>query len=233
MSSSVKARDKTPVKILFQSDDVVIVHKPAGWLSVPSIQGTRDPRPVVGIKLRDDFGSVYPVHRLDFEVEGILLFALHSKAQKLLHKIWEDRSVHKVYQAVTQNQNFDHWPPQVEGLIKDEYQEGQQGQWQSHIVQGKRRSFIAPHGQDSVTEFHLLKRSERGLHWQLSPLTGRRHQLRLELSRRGFPIHGDQLYGSHAKWGEQHIALAATQLKFDKNHNLQLPSEIKIDWDKA
>lgn len=221
------------MKILFQSEDVVIVHKPAGWLSVPSIQGKKDPRPVVGLKLRDTFGSVYPVHRLDFEVEGVLLFALHTKAQSLLHKIWDDKSVRKTYQAVTGLQDFSHWPQNVEGLIKDPVAEGSQGVWHSKIVQGKRRSFVAPHGQDSDTQYELLSQSENESRWQLSPITGRRHQLRLELSRRGFPILGDHLYGSRVQLKENHIALAATQLSFEKTFNLHLPNEIKIEWDRA
>lgn len=222
------------MKILFQSSDVVVVHKPAGWLSVPSIQGQKDPRRVVGLELRKTFGSVYPVHRLDFEVEGLLLFALHTKAQTVLHKIWEDRSVKKTYHALTSTQNFSHWPSNVAGLIEEKVSIGDSGIWESLIVQGKRRSFVAPHGQKSQTEFLLLRHNEKtnSLLWKLSPLTGRRHQLRLELSRRGFPILGDKLYGSTVECEKDTIRLAATQLNFDKKFNLNLPDEIKIEWDR-
>jgi len=222
------------MKILFQSDDVVVVHKPAGWLSVPSIQGHSDPRQVVGIELRQTFGSVYPVHRLDFEVEGVLLFALHPKAQSVLHKIWEDRDVKKTYHAITQTQMSSHWPPYVSGLLQDKVNVEDSGVWKSLIVQGKRRSFIGPHGQKSETEFKLLKHNEQAgtLLWELSPLTGRRHQLRLELSRRGFPVLGDKLYGSGMECEKDTIRLAATRLNFDKKFNLNLPDEIKIEWNK-
>lgn len=219
------------MKILFQSADVVIVHKPFGWLSVPSIQGQKDPRPVVGLKLRETFGSVYPVHRLDFEVQGVLLFALHTKAQSVLHKIWEDRSVKKIYHAQTGLQDFSHWPQNVVGKLDEDVPVGSSGIWESLIVQGKRRSFVASHGQKSQTEFSVLSENPNtnSRLWRLSPLTGRRHQLRLELSRRGFPILGDELYGSAVKYNLPEIKLAATQLSFEKAFNLDLPNEIKID----
>lgn len=221
------------MKILFQSEDVVVVHKPAGWLSVPSIQGKSDPRKVVGLKLREQFGSVYPVHRLDFEVEGILLFALHSKAQVKLHKIWEGKEIRKIYHAKTGLQDVSHWPQNVEGVLTGPIELGASGTWESLIVQGKRRSFVAPHGQSSVTEFELLEQTQKGCVWRLSPVTGRRHQLRLELSRRGFPIWGDKLYGSSIDIGANRIALAATEISFNKDFNLQLPKNIKIEWDKG
>ncbi len=221
------------MKILFQSRDVVAVHKPSGWLSVPSIQGKKDPRPVAGLSLREQVGSVYPVHRLDFEVEGILLFALHPKAQKILHKIWEEKSVKKIYFAKTSLQSFTHWPEKVAGLVLEEINPGQCGLWESLIVQGKRRSFVAEHGQKSLTQYELQQRSQSGCLWRLSPLTGRRHQLRLELSRHGFPIWGDKLYGSSVEYGMNKIGLVAAEIHFEQNYNLGLPKSISIGWDQT
>ncbi|MFN8792509.1 MAG: RluA family pseudouridine synthase [Bdellovibrionales bacterium] len=218
------------MKIVFESQDVVIVHKPAGWLSVPSTMGKKDSRPVVGLQLQQKMGSVYPVHRLDYEVEGLLVFARTSKAQVWLHQYWEQRKVKKVYKARTSLQIFLHWPSQVAGLETASYQVGAQGLWESRIVQGKRRSFIADHGQPSTTQYHLLDQSAEGCTWELQPLTGRRHQLRLELSRRGFPIVGDQLYGSPQTLQGSRIALAATELIFQPGLNLEIPERLKIEW---
>jgi len=218
------------MKIVFESKDVVIVHKPAGWLSVPSTMGRKDSRPVVGLQLQKTLGSIYPVHRLDFEVEGLLVFARNSKAQVWLHQYWEQRKVEKVYQAMTSLQDFSHWPQQVAGLETTPYEVGAKGLWEGRIVQGKRRSFVADHGQPSTTQYHLLDQSQSHCIWKLQPLTGRRHQLRLELSRRGFPIVGDELYGSSQTLEESRIALAATELIFQPGLNLEIPERVEIPW---
>ena len=62
---------------------VVVVDKPAGWLSVPSHAGTADPRPVVGTRLQTQLGGrLWPVHRLDEDVSGLLLFARSAAAHR-------------------------------------------------------------------------------------------------------------------------------------------------------
>lgn len=216
------------MKILFQSADVIIVHKPAGYLSVPSNMGKSDSRPVVGIELRKTFGSVYPVHRLDFEVEGILLFAKNPKSQAVLHKLWEKKSVQKTYEALTLSRDFSNWPEKVAGADRSDVLE--QGDWKSLIVQGKKRSFIADYGAASLTAFKR-REDEHLLHWTLNPVTGRRHQLRLELSRHGFPILGDELYGSRVTGPKDRIALVASGVIFEETMNLDLPKQIHIDWD--
>ena len=59
---------------------------------------------------------------------------------------------------------------------------------------------------------------------------GKAHQLRLELSRHGFPIHGDELYGSKVKWSKPGIALRAVEIDFRHiEDRLGLPQKIEID----
>ncbi|MFN9066414.1 MAG: pseudouridine synthase family protein, partial [Bdellovibrionales bacterium] len=176
------------LKSYFNSSDVLIVEKPAGYLSVPSILGKKDSRPVVGLIAQDQWGPLFPVHRLDLEVPGLLVFAKNSKSHKVLQHLWEKKGVKKIYRALSGLQNFSHWPENVFGAEKDFKLTSDSELWKSKIVQGKRRSFVADHGLESLTEYKLLKTSQSLNFWELSPITGRRHQLRLEMSRHGFPI---------------------------------------------
>ena len=62
------------LKIVFENPRFLVVDKPSGWLSVPGRQGEADPRPCLSRELRAR-GQVFPVHRLDEEVSGLILFA--------------------------------------------------------------------------------------------------------------------------------------------------------------
>ena len=71
------------LEIVFQNQHFCCVNKPAAWLSVYSRMGAMDPRPVVGKALEAQLACrVWPCHRLDEDVSGLLLFALNEKAHK-------------------------------------------------------------------------------------------------------------------------------------------------------
>jgi 23S rRNA-/tRNA-specific pseudouridylate synthase len=213
------------MRILFEDQNLISVFKPAGSLSVPSNMGKKDPRPVVGIQLQEQIQKpIFPLHRLDLEVAGILAFAKTSQVQKEILDLWEQGKVQKTYRALTYHQNFSHWPENVSGALKDSLTENL---WVSWIVAGKKRSFIGSHGQKSITRWKQVETNSEFIQWELEPVTGRRHQLRLELSRRGFPIWGDQLYGSTKTSPEGGIALVAVGLEIPGFQKLQL------DWSWA
>lgn len=216
------------MKVHFQSQDVLVIEKPAGYLSVPSSLGKSDSRPVVGILAQKEWGPLFPVHRLDFEVAGLLIFAKNSQAQKDLHQIWQlENGITKTYKALSSDQSFDHWPKAVEGAVHNWKLTSQSGQWESLIAEGKKRSFIASYGKKSLTSYNQLE----PFIWDLIPHSGRRHQLRLEMSRHGYPILGDTLYGAQRlSKVENEIALVAYKIEFHKKGNLQLPDHLELGW---
>lgn len=173
-------------KIIFENENAIAVDKPSGFLSVPSRMGTADPRPVVGILLQNYVGRpIFPVHRLDEETSGILIFAKTPKAQTILSRSFETHTVQKTYQALTELK------PGFDLLMNTNFI--------NHLVRGKKRSFEAEHGQYAETHVVDVKpMTGEGafLNWTLEPKTGRSHQLRVQLAMRGYPIIGDQLYGS-------------------------------------
>lgn len=195
------------IPVVFENPELILVDKPAGMLSVPG-RFADDPRPVLGRLLEAQLGRrLWPVHRLDFEVSGIMAFALNAAAHKKLNAAFERREVHKTYQALTK--------------AAGDLPRGVHFEWRSRILRGKKRSYESPHGQEAITHAEWRREGAspragdvRLREWWLTPLTGKPHQLRFEMFKQGLPIAGDALYGSDVAWDGDGIALRATRIEW-------------------
>ena len=87
------------MSILFETDDFIALDKPAGLLSIPDREGKE---PSLKSLLRDQYGNIFTVHRLDRDTSGVIVFAKNEATHKYLSKIFEDRSVEKIYQGIVQ-----------------------------------------------------------------------------------------------------------------------------------
>lgn len=172
------------VEIIFKNEHWCAVLKPAEMLSVPSRLGKADQRLCLKYLLSDQMNhDMLPIHRLDFEVSGLILFAFTKEAHRIGNSWFEKSLIQKSYQAISQGSL---------SLAHD-----QVGLWKSRILRGKRRAYESPHGDEALTESQVLGEWPGGnVEWQLLPKTGRSHQLRFEMFKHDFPILGDQLYGS-------------------------------------
>jgi tRNA pseudouridine32 synthase/23S rRNA pseudouridine746 synthase len=205
------------LNIIFQDEDFVVLNKEPEVLSVPSRIGSKEQRRILGIELQDYLKQqIFPIHRLDYEVSGLILYAKNLKASSLAQGWFENKIIYKTYQALTvfsEGQGISNQLPEV---------------WTSKLVRGKKRTFKADYGKESVTQILSCdkEKNENILRWQLQPITGRSHQLRFELSHRGFYILGDSLYGYkndlHFNWRQKGIALECIKLEFP-NNNLKTP----------
>lgn len=210
---------------LFENNNWIIVDKPAQYLSVPSRLGEKESRPCLGLILQKRLGvQLFPIHRLDFEVSGILIFAKNPEAHRLGNMIFENRRVTKTYRAIS-----------IPDETKFRMTPGQSGIWESRILRGKKRAYESPVGKDSKTQFKVIEETESPLGvatvWDLIPITGRSHQLRFEMYRNRNPILGDKLYGGRELGaGFKGICLRAYRLELeDKVENyLGLPKEILV-----
>ena len=209
------------LSILFESESFVAIDKPAGVLSIPA-RSPDDPRICIGKVLQEQKGKkIFPVHRLDFEVSGVLLFALTPAAHRVANKWFENHEVKKTYEA---------WTEVDEGGRQKIYES--RTLWESLLVRGKKRAFEADYGKLSKTLAQwtgdTLWNGEPALTWEIQPLTGRSHQLRYELTKHGFPILGDELYGAKIPYMADAIALRAVAIQFPANatSNFGLPNEL-------
>lgn len=205
------------IRRLFENENWLVVVKPAGWLTTPA-RAKEDPRPCLGRSLQAEVGQqIFPVHRLDFEVSGLVLFAKNAMAHRIGQKWFEKGEILKTYRAET--------GPAL-GEWGEEWME-----WRSKLLRGKRRAYVSANGKESLTRARIVGKSDLVWVWELQPLTGRPHQLRVELANHGAAILGDELYGG--KKGAPHaIALKAVRLDFENINaaeRLGLPSVITLD----
>lgn len=221
-------------RILWQGDGFVLADKPGGWLSVPSRFEDKDERPVLGRWLENELGRrVFPLHRLDLEVSGLILFALTADSQRAGTEWFEKRWIHKIYEGRSVERDFSHWPANLPASRAEmDLVEGARFEWTCKIQRGKRRSFVSDHGDPSRTVAIFKGRRDGFLHWSLEPVTGRSHQLRLEMSRHGFPLVGDELYGSRETYRPGEIALRSVFLdlsQVQESKRAGLPAEFRTE----
>ncbi|MCG5052631.1 MAG: RNA pseudouridine synthase [Myxococcales bacterium] len=221
----------SPGKIVWRNERLLAVDKAANVLTVPGRQGERDGRPCLGRWLEAELGvRLWPVHRLDFEVAGLVVFACDAGAHRAASLAFEQRLVRKTYEGLTA---LPPAPPDP----------GSAWTWESQLVRGKRRSFAAPYGQWARTRAVFVRRLESavglpGLEgvapplgiWKLFPETGRPHQLRVHLAAAGFPLLGDPLYGGPPAPSREGIALRSVSLVFPGalSDELGVPSELQV-----
>lgn len=166
--------------ILFEDDEIVILNKPSGLLSVPD----RYDQDLPSLKrlLRDQYGDIFVVHRLDRDTSGIILFAKNEEAHKFYSRSFENRLVEKVYYSI------------VHGRLSDK--KGTVAESIAEHPSGNGKMMIHHKGKPSVTHYEVLEEHAGFSFIQCTIETGRTHQIRVHLQHLGHPVVCDELYGS-------------------------------------
>lgn len=192
------------LKILYEDNHLIAVYKPVGLLVQGDRSGHISLMDLVRQYIKQKYqkpGNVFVglVHRLDRPVAGVILFAKTSKAAARLSEQWRSRQVTKIYWA------------QVYGRL-----EPPQGLLQSFVKKENQKAVIAD-GMDedarsaSLTYRTLIFKKERSL-LEINLLTGRKHQIRVQLAAAGHPILGDLKYGASCALPDRSIRLMAKSL---------------------
>ena len=168
-------------------DALLVAEKPAGLLCVPG-RGP-DKQDCLSARLQRQFPEACVVHRLDMATSGLWLMARGAQSQRRLGQAFAARAVHKRYEAVVQGKlRLLAPPPDGWGLIDLPLA----ADWPNR----PRRIVDAERGKPSLTRWRVLDfdRAAGTTRVELTPLTGRTHQLRVHLQALGHPILGDALY---------------------------------------
>ncbi|WP_275286007.1 pseudouridine synthase [Halomonas elongata] len=202
--------------ILHRDDHLIAVHKPAGMLVHRSALA-RGERHFLLQTLRDQIGQrVYPVHRLDRPTSGLMVFALDSEIAGHLADAFAAHRVTKRYLAVVRGLG-----PESERLdyaLRDEDGRRPKAEMPAREARTDVRRLDSVELPVSVDRYPSARYSLM----EACPRTGRRHQIRRHLSRRGYPIIGDAKHGKgvHNRFFADQLAcprllLAAVELGFD------------------
>lgn len=168
-----------PLEFLHDDHEILIVNKPSGLLSVPG-RGEHLSDCLL-TRVQAVFPTALLVHRLDRDTSGVMVFALTPHAQRHLGLQFEKRQIKKTYIArvfgsIEQSEGRVDFP-----LIVD---------WPNRPLQ----KVCHETGKAALTDWTVMKRAENETRVQLSPQTGRSHQLRVHMLAIGHPILGDPFY---------------------------------------
>ena len=188
----------TPLDILHQDHELLIVNKPSGLLSVPG-RGEHLADCLIA-RIQAVFPEALLVHRLDRDTSGVMVFAMTPHAQRHLGLQFEKRQVKKVYIS------------RVYGEV-----EGSEGTVDLPLIvdwpNRPRQHVDHENGKPAVTDWKVAKRGDGETRMRLFPQTGRSHQLRVHMRELGHPILGDPFYATGAALDAPRLMLHAESLR--------------------
>ncbi|GIN97939.1 RNA pseudouridine synthase [Siminovitchia terrae] len=195
------------IQILYEDNHLLVVEKPVNLPVQEDNSGDKDLLTALkeDIKIRyEKPGNVYLglVHRLDRPVGGVMVFAKTSKAASRLSDAIRRQQFERTYLAVVRG------VPQEEARLVHYLYKDQR----NNIV--KVVSSNHKQGKKSILEYRVLGMAENLSLLSVRLLTGRSHQIRVQLSSIGHPLYGDQKYGQNVNRPGQQIALWANTLEF-------------------
>ena len=195
--------------VLFEDNHLLALNKPAGWL----VQGDR-----TGDSTLTDWGKVYlkekyakpgavflhPVHRIDRPVSGVVLFARTDKALGRLTTMFRERKVTKTYLALVL-----HKPEKLSGELRHFLEKDES--------RNTVRAYAKPvrDAKEAVLHYTWIKQIGACHLLEVRPLTGRPHQIRVQLSAIGCPILGDVKYGAETPLPDASIGLHSRLLELE------------------
>lgn len=187
-----KEKNKFPFQVVYEDNHLIVVNKESGVL----VQGDQTKDKCLGDYVKqyikekyDKPGAVFlgTVHRLDRPVSGLVIFAKTSKALERMNKMMRDHKIYKTYWAIVKRR-----PSVMEGRLTH---------W---LVKDPVKNITAAFDDEKDAKGKALKATltfkalgKLNDHWllEISPLTGRPHQIRVQLAAMGCPIRGDIKYG--------------------------------------
>ncbi len=186
------------VRILYQDDCLLVADKPAGRLSVPAPG-------VAARSLLDDLRAAglgpLPVHRLDRETSGAIMFARDPETRAALEELFRTRALHKTYWAM------------ASGRMR-----AREGVFQERLLEQKGRAEVNPRGQPAETRWRAIAVHASATELEVDLVTGRLNQIRVHCAHAGHPLVGERKYArgrsAVVAFRSRRVALHAWKLCF-------------------
>ncbi|MCU0391926.1 MAG: RluA family pseudouridine synthase [Thermoflexibacter sp.] len=197
-----------PFDVIYEDNHLIIVNKQSGVLVQEDESGDTPLVEMVREYLKEKYkkeGNVFCsiVHRLDRPVSGLIILAKTSKALERMNEIFKNREIHKTYWAITEKA-----PDRPAGHLKH---------W---LVKDKEKNKVTPYHREvpngllSELDYKVIGRKNGYYLIEVNPITGRPHQIRVQLMTLGCVIVGDVKYGYHHPNPDARIHLHARRIRF-------------------
>ena len=184
LSVSAPERDTLPFEILFENEELLVINKPAGLLSIANEkEKTRTAYHMVTdyVKNQNMDNRVFIVHRLDKETSGVLIFARNEELKRAFQEGWNERIIRRGYTAV------------VEGVPEEE-----KGTVRSYLIETATHLVFSgdpgPNAKEAITHYRTLKTGGGFAMLDVEIDTGRKNQIRVHMKDLEHPIAGDKRY---------------------------------------
>ncbi|WP_199964377.1 pseudouridine synthase [Acinetobacter calcoaceticus] len=167
-------------RILFENDDLLVVDKPHFLTISPTGQYVKE---TLLVRLKKQTGNEFltPIHRLDRETAGVVLFCKRPESRGIYQQLFADRQVHKIYHAIARYKSELKFPQTL----------------CLHLDKGTpfyTMQVIANAKANTETKIELLEHNQYWAKYCLAPTTGKQHQLRVHLNYLEIPIKNDPFY---------------------------------------
>jgi len=211
--------EATPLDIIYQDSELVVLNKPAGVVVYPAGRHTAG---TLANALADKFSNFYVVHRLDKDTSGVMLVALTPQVAGWLRAAFKNRQISKTYVAAVRGRVVP-----TEASLDLPIKRGRAGKFEVH------RS-----GRTAQSRYRVLGYLTGATWLEVMPESGRTHQIRVHLAALGHPVLGDTVYGSKTP-GLTRQFLHASQIEFSDWHgqarrfSTPLPPDLKKFLDDA
>lgn len=196
------------LEVVFEDNHLIVINKPSGMPTQEDSSQDPDAFSLTKDYIKNKYnkpGNVYLglLHRLDRPTSGILVMAKTSKAATRISKQFSSRSIQKTYFAITEKT-----PSKSEGIII------------SYLKQLQEKNIMRAHsqpvkdGKKAELSYQVLKTHKGRALLKIKPLTGRKHQIRVQLASIGCEICGDVKYGQKTQFlPDKSIALLAREIE--------------------
>ncbi|MCG7385532.1 RluA family pseudouridine synthase [Paenibacillus sp. ACRRY] len=186
---AVAAPTMSGLTILHEDDDIIVIRKEAGLLSIAADRSddlTAYRQLTEHVRRTDSRNRIFVVHRLDRDTSGVMMFAKSEEVKQNLQDNWKDKVQERVYVAL------------VEGQVAKPV--GTISSWLKESKTLKMYSSPRPNdGQHAVTHYKRLQSNREFSLLEVRLETGRKNQIRVHMEDLGHPIAGDKKYGSRTK----------------------------------
>jgi 23S rRNA pseudouridine1911/1915/1917 synthase len=196
------------IQVLFEDNHIIAVNKRPSDIVQGDKTGDAPLSDFVKQYIKEKYnkqGEVFlgTVHRIDRPVSGIVLFARTSKALTRLNAMFQTKEIQKTYWAVVKNK-----PPHISGKLVHYLKKNEAKNM------SKAYDKETPGALRSELDYELICNSDNYYLLEVKPLTGRHHQIRVQLSAMGCPIKGDLKYGFDRSNKDASIHLHARKVEF-------------------